>query len=336
MSPISLRSIGQAGKNHSVAIVTSDARPLIDVVCAVIQKPDGEFLLAQRPAGKVYQGYWEFPGGKVEPGEGVAAATARELHEELGINVAESFPWLTRKFSYPHAHVRLHFRRLTRWQNVPRSRENQAFEWQRVENITVTPLLPANGPILEALALPTIYGITRAKELGEVEMLRRLEAALSNGLRLIQVREKDWAPEKIHAFANQAISLAGQFGAKILINSDLGLARELKADGIHLTARQLLSASEKPDVELCGASCHNVEELEKAEQLGLNFVVLGSVLATASHPGGPTLGWDRFAELAQNYSLPIFALGGLTEQHRETALRCGAHGVAMVRNAWRV
>ena len=146
---------------------------MIDVVCAVIQKPNGEFLLAQRPAGKVYQGYWEFPGGKVDPGESLADATARELNEELGINVAESYPWLTRNFSYPHAHVRLHFRRVTHWQNEPHGRENQAFVWQRIENITVMPLLPANGPILGSSWRCQQFMASRTpKEIGEVEMLR--------------------------------------------------------------------------------------------------------------------------------------------------------------------
>jgi 8-oxo-dGTP diphosphatase len=85
---------------------------IVDVAAAVILRPDGAFLLACRPPGKVYAGYWEFPGGKVEPGEGLADALARELHEELGIDVVSATPWITRVFSYPHATVRLHFFRV--------------------------------------------------------------------------------------------------------------------------------------------------------------------------------------------------------------------------------
>ena len=315
-------------------MVTSDARPLVDVVCAVIQKPNGEFLLAQRPSGKFYEGYWEFPGGKVEPGESIADATARELYEELGISVEESFPWLTRKFSYPHAHVRLHFRRVTRWRNELRGRENQALAWQTISDITVNPLLPANDPILEALALPTRYGITRAEDLGEAEMVRRMGAALQQGLRLIQVREKNWPAQRVQAFALQTILLARQLGAKILINSNIDLARELNADGIHLTANQLLSTNVRPDFELCAASCHNEEELQKAEQLGLNFVVLGPVLPTPSHPGAAGSGWGAFAALLKDCPLPVYALGGLRPTDLETAWRCGAHGISMMRGAW--
>lgn len=312
----------------------NDDRPLVDVVCAIIQKPNGEFLLAQRPPGKVYEGYWEFPGGKVDPGETIAQATARELDEELGIIVEESYPWLTRRFSYPHAHVRLHFRRITRWRNAPRSRENQAFAWQTISNLTVSPLLPANGPILAGLALPTTYGITNATELGEEEMLYRLERALDKGLRLIQIREKSWAAKRLANFSAQVIKRAQQFGAKVLVNSDLKLAHKINADGVHLTANQLMALRARPDFALCGASCHNPQELAKAEALGLDFVVLGPVLPTPSHPGSPALGWDGFGELAKNYSLPIFALGGLSAEHLETAWQRGAHGLAMVRNAW--
>jgi 8-oxo-dGTP diphosphatase len=312
----------------------TDDRPLLDVVCAVIQKPNGEFLLAQRPTGKVYQGYWEFPGGKVDPGESISQATARELNEELGIVVEESYPWLTRSFSYPHAHVRLHFRRVTRWRNEPHGREEQSLAWQRISSISVNPLLPANGPILAALALPTIYGITHAQELGEGAMLHRLEAALDKGLRLIQVREKKWSSERVESFAGKVIDLARRVDANVLVNGDLGLARAVKADGVHLTANQLMAMDVRPDIRLCAASCHNETELLKAEKLGLDFVVLGPVLPTPSHPGSPTLGWDRFADLARNYSLPIFALGGLSIHHQETAWQLGGHGIAMSRNVW--
>src|SRR5207253_9676517 len=104
----------------------SPRQEVIEVAAAVIQRPDGRFLLAQRPPGKVYAGYWEFPGGKLEPGEPPAQALARELHEELGIGVACAYPWITRVFTYPHATVRLNFFRVTSWAGEPQPREDQA------------------------------------------------------------------------------------------------------------------------------------------------------------------------------------------------------------------
>ena len=307
----------------------------IEVVCAVIQKPNGEFLLAQRPVGKVYAGYWEFPGGKIEPSESAAEATARELHEELGIVVDQSYPWLTRCFVYPHANVRLHFRRVKQWRGELRGRENQALTWQRIENVNVAPLLPANGPILKALALPLIYGITQTQEIGETLMLDTLRAVLDKGLRLIQVREKNWPRNKVETFAQQVIALASPFGARVMINGDIKLVHTLGAAGVHLTAKQLMETDLRPDVELCAASCHDEHELERAEKLGLDFVVLGPVKPTQTHPLATSLGWERFGALIQNYSLPVYGLGGLDHNDLITAQHHGAHGIAMMRGAWR-
>ena len=306
----------------------------VEVVCAVIQKSNGEFLLAQRPAGKVYAGYWEFPGGKIEPGESEADATARELQEELGIIVEQSYPWLTRCFVYPHANVRLHFRRVMRWHGELHGKENQAFAWQRIENVKVAPLLPANGPILKALALPVIYGITHGQEIGEAFMLYRLRAALDKGLRLVQVREKAWPRNKVEAFAQQVLSIASPFNAQILINGDVELAQSLGAAGVHLTAKQLLALDARPDVPLCAASCHDEKELEQAEKLAMDFVVLGPVSSTLSHATTKPLGWKRFSELVKHYPLPVYGLGGLTYSALEQAWQHGAHGIAMMRSAW--
>src|SRR3954471_20619723 len=174
---------------HSSFIIPRCMKRL-EVVAAVLQRPDGAFILAQRPAGKVYAGYWEFPGGKVEPGESAAAALVRELHEELGIDVERAYPWIVRNYVYAHAHVRLNFFRVTRWRNQLTSREMQAFSWERVPDIGVSPILPADGPILRALALPPILAISDAQQRGEADFLARLDAALTRGLRLVMMREK--------------------------------------------------------------------------------------------------------------------------------------------------
>ena len=103
----------------------------VDVAVAVLIRSDGAALLAQRPETKVYSGYWEFPGGKIEPGEPVPEALRREVREELGIEVERAYPWITRVFVYPHAKVRLHFYRVYAWRGEPRAIEHQAIAWQR-------------------------------------------------------------------------------------------------------------------------------------------------------------------------------------------------------------
>ena len=297
-------------------------------------RPDGRFLLARRPEGKPCAGYWEFPGGKVMPDESLPRALQRELREELGIHVERPHPWVTRTFSYPHATVRLHFYRVTEWHGEPQPRENQALSWQLAHRLEVEPMLPANAPVLRALELPSIYAITRATETGTHAALHRLQIALEQGLRLIQVREKSMAKEALADFARAVIALARRHGARVLVNSDTGDAdfcREAGADGVHLSSLRLMMLNKRPDAEWCGASCHNAEELFQAQQLEMDFAVLGPVLPTLSHPGSPALGWRKFAAMVRECSIPVYALGGLRKDDLATAQEHGAHGLALMR-----
>jgi 8-oxo-dGTP diphosphatase len=301
---------------------------VVEVAAAVIERADGAFLLAQRPAGKVYAGWWEFPGGKVHAGESAREALARELREELGIEVITACPWLTREHVYEHAHVRLNFFRVKKWQGEPQPHENQALAWQRIDAPLAEPMLPANAPVLASLALPGEYAITDAERFGFEEQLKRLSARLGKGLKLVQVRDKN-LPDRA-GFARRVVELAHRHGAKVLVNGGPAVG-----DGIHFTARQLMALEERPAAGLAAASCHTREELERAMALGLDFVVLGPVMPTASHEGMATLGWDGFAGIARGASIPVYAIGGLRMQHLESAWSAGAHGLAMISGSWR-
>ena len=313
----------------------SEARRRIEVAAAVIHDTAGRFLLAQRPPGKAFEGYWEFPGGKVEPGESAEDAVRRELHEELGIEVDTVCPWLTRDFEYPHASVRLRFFRIYQWQGEPNGREGQRFAWQTTRGLDVAPILPANGPILRVLDLPDVYGITQASALGIDEFKCKLNAALERGLRLIQVREKNMPVDDLRRFAAHVVRLAHTYDARVLINGDVRLAQDIGADGVHLTSAQLHTLTQRPACEWVAASCHSHVEIEAATRLGADFVVAGPVEATPTHPGAILLGWDGFARCVENTSIPVYALGGMQPQDLETARRSGAQGVAMLRGAWR-
>ena len=299
---------------------------MIEVVAAVLERPDGSFLVAQRPPGKVYAGYWEFPGGKVEPGEGAVAALARELREELGIDVVTAYPWLVRVYTYPHGTVRLNFFRVTAWRGEPHPREEQAIAWQRRGAATAAPMLPANAPILAALALPHEYAISDAARLGVAPMLERLERRLARGLRLLQVREPALAPSDRALFTQQAIGLAHHYGCKVLTKEEFA-----RADGRHYTSAELMRLDRRPGSMLAAASCHTRQELERAMALELDFAVLGPVLEKG---GAAPLGWAGFAELARGSRIPVYAIGGLRRGDLETAWHHGAHGVAMIRGSW--
>jgi 8-oxo-dGTP diphosphatase len=297
---------------------------MVEVAAAVIQRPDGAFLLARRPPGKVYEGYWEFPGGKVEAGEQPSAALARELHEELGLEVETAYPWITRVFTYPHATVRLNFFRVTRWRGAPHPRENQAIAWQAPGERMAEPMLPANAPVLASLALPAEYAITDAAGMGSDAMLHRLEHRLAHGLKLLQIREPSLPePER---FTRRAIACAHRYGCKVLVK-----ARFPGADGIHFTSAELMKLHARPHGMLAAASCHTRGELERAMQLGLDFAVVGPVKEKS---GATPLGWPAFRRIVQGTAIPVYAIGGLTRADMEDAWRAGAHGVAMIRGAW--
>jgi len=127
------------------------SRDLVEVAVGVLIRPDGAFLLTSRPVGKVYAGYWEFPGGKLEPGESVATALRRELQEELDISVHQAVPWRDTLVDYPHALVRLNFCKVFTWDGHLRMREGQMSSWQQLP-VSVVPVLPGTIPVLSMLA----------------------------------------------------------------------------------------------------------------------------------------------------------------------------------------
>jgi len=314
--------------------VVEQSSPVVDVAVGVVTRADGRVLLAERPAGKPAAGYWEFPGGKFEGGEYPKQALARELHEELGVELDEACPWITRSYSYPHMNVRLHMYRVLRWHGEPHGREGQSLSWEDPCSVNVSPLLPANHSILGALNLPQVYAITHASKYGISQFMECLRVALDKGVRLIQVREKNMSPVEYEKFASDVTAMAHHYDAQVLVNGDEDLARAAGADGVHLQTAQLMQCHQRPDTRLCGASCHNRHELLHAADLGVDLAVLSPVLPTASHPGEPTLGWEHFKALCHDMPMPVFALGGMKVDMRETAMMHNAHGVALLSGIW--
>jgi 8-oxo-dGTP diphosphatase len=325
---------------------------ITEVAVAIFLKPDGSFLLSSRPEGKPYPGYWEFPGGKIEPGESVRDALVRELVEELNVTITHTTPWFTFMMHYTHATVRLHCWRVTAWQGDMRGMEGQNFAWQHAEDLSksalsVAPTLPGCVPIFKALMLPSVYAITNASEMGAEAYLKHLRASWGknasntlpilgfgylNTAKMIQVREKQMQREALKNFARDIIKIARDHDAKVLINSDIALAQELGADGVHLAAAQLATLDARPPLSLVGASVHSRAELERAAELKCDFAILGAVNATLTHPGQAPIGWAKFAEVVDASPIPCYAVGGMRVKDFSAAIEHGAHGIAMQRS----
>ena len=321
-----------------------------DVAVGVVFREDGQVLIGQRLAGKPYAGWWEFPGGKFEVGENAAQALARELDEELGVQVLESQPWVVREHVYEHAHVRLHFRRVVRWRGTVTSREGQAFVWRPPGAIDVAPLLPAAIAPIRWLGLPAEYAISNAGELGSDRFLSLLQRRLDDGrqaLRLLQLREPQMPAPAFDALLERTVAALRGAGARLLVSSRhprpaWQLASEATGGGVHLTARDLQalaaspggSAGARPELALVGVSCHDDADLAAAGAIGADLAVLGPVMATASHPASAPIGWDAFEQAVAVTPVPVYALGGLDRRDIAAATRHGAQGIAAQRSAW--
>jgi len=322
--------------------VSAPASRVVDVAVGVVLRDDGAVLIGQRPPGKPYAGWWEFPGGKLEAGESVADALARELHEELGLDVIESTPWVVRRHAYPHATVRLWFRRVRRWRGEPRPREGQALAWRPAGAIDVAPLLPASIAPIGWLRLPPSYAISCAVELGvdafERALARRLDALADAGARtplLLQLREPGLPGAEFERLFGRLRTLRDRRALRIVVSSRHPASFARAVDGVHLTARDLAAAPERPRVRWVGASCHAGTALATADALGCDFAVLGPVRPTASHPGATGIGFDGLAREIAATPVPVYALGGVGDDDLAAAEAAGAHGVASMRAAWR-
>jgi 8-oxo-dGTP diphosphatase len=310
-----------AGAIHVVAGVLSDAR--------------GRVLLARRTAGRDLAGAWEFPGGKVEPGETALQALDRELHEELGIRIDGAEPLISVPQAYPGKRIVLDVYRVRAFSGSPRGREKQALAWAPADKLSTYPMPPADRPVVAALLQPALYLVSPDADAGASAFLAGVEAALACGVRQLQLRLPGCTEPQRRELAIAALALCDRHQSQLLINGDLALATELGC-GLHLRADQLMALDTRPlpPGRLVAASCHDAAELARAEALGLDFVVLGPVAATASHPGQVPVGWPRFAELRETVSLPIYAIGGLARGDVAMARRCGAQGIAAIRGLW--
>ncbi|MEA5444829.1 Nudix family hydrolase [Gammaproteobacteria bacterium AB-CW1] len=308
------------------------------IVAAVLRDQDGRILVSTRPAGRSMSGRWEFPGGKREPGEGRWAALVRELSEELDLHLVEGRPLIRIQHDYPDGPaVDLDVWLVTAWEGAPRALEGQQFDWFAPEALSRLDFLAANTPIVTAARLPDRYLVTPPDFARLEDLVAGVEAAARRGISLIQLRG-DWLRQSGgQVAAKEAVARARAAGASVLINGDPGLAEKCQADGVHLPARLAAGLESRPVVRpgLVGVSCHDEAELRHAEALGADFVTLGHVRPTPSHPGAEPLGMDRFLALAGSASLPVYAIGGMGVADLPALHQQSIQGIAAIRGLGR-
>jgi len=307
--------------------VTDGPQP---VAVGILEDSSGNVLLQKRRRGQGCAGQWEFPGGKIRPGEDPQTAIARELEEELGIRVAETCPWLRRFHRYSHADCDLHFLRALRWDGAPTGKEGQELAWAPKRSAAPEPLLAASRDPWKWLALPAACMITDIEAVGLEQTLAQWERIQDRTPAMIRLRDKS-LPDDARKIALCEIVRRRREGSIVICGGGAWAAQDAGACGVHLDATALAAAHRRPDTEWVGASCHDEAGLERAAGLGVDYVMLSPVLPTRTHPEASPLGWVRFAELAGDCGLPVYALGGLGLGDISRARSCGAHGVAGMR-----
>jgi 8-oxo-dGTP diphosphatase len=308
---------------------------LLQVAAAAIFDGAGRVLIARRPVAVHQGGLWEFPGGKLEPGETPEAALIRELDEELGIRPTRYRRLIRIPHHYPDRSVLLDVWRVDAFAGEPEGRQGQPVRWVTPDDLPQFTFPAANQPIVSAGRLPEHYVITPDCS-DPAGFLAALAAVVQQGAELVQLRCPSLSDHEYRELARPAVTVCRSAGARILLNADPTLALELGADGVHLNSQRLRALNARPVDEalLLGASCHDADELAKARVVGADFAVLSPVMPTASHGDAQPLGWARFRQLVADVPLPVYALGGVGPADLATAQAARAQGVAGISAFW--
>ena len=298
----------------------------VDVAVGVVRDKAGRILISRRKDDAHQGGLWEFPGGKLEQSENDEQALNRELFEELNIKTINSSPLIKINFSYPELNVQLHVREVHGFNGEAVGREGQRLKWVALHELSGYEFPAANKPILTAIKLGQQYAIIGGNNAREI--LLELDNVSKQGVSLVQIRAKKLCDVDAEDMLQVVRGKCRKLNMTYLINSQMPVKRNLD-EGVHLTSVDLKLMSQRPESSgYVAASCHNLHELYKAEQLALDFAVLSPVMQTSSHPEAKMLGWQQFQEWVTKVNIPVFALGGVTRQDYKKALACGAQGIS--------
>ncbi len=304
--------------------VLPSPRPTTHVAVGVLVRPDGAVLLADRPAGKPYAGYWEFPGGKIEPGESVEAALARELREELGVRIHGSEPWTVIEYDYPHAYVRLYFRRVFAWDGEPRPEEGQRLRFQHPDDEPPSPLLPAAVPALRWAQLPSVTVLSPGNLADAAAVASWVDDRLVRGARRLLLRESRLSVAAAASpVLRAAVAQARAYGAQLLVD-----AAACGADptgnwmgGWYWDSQALRGRPRRPAATTSvGGGVRDHADLVRAAAAGCDFAVM------ETEPGRVP-DWETIADLCRESPLPVYVPLAPTAPTLARARSLGAQGL---------
>ena len=305
----------------------------LHVVAAALHRADAagpRILLARRPAHAHQGGRWEFPGGKVEPGETAHAALARELREELGIGGIRARALIRFPYRYPEFRMDFEVFLVSDWDGEAHGREGQEVRWVSPDALRDLDTPPASRPVIRALQLPEHSGIT-PDPADDQDWEGGLERLLHDGrIRLLQLRAHSLSAHAYRACARDVVARAHRAGAQVLLNAHSDDVAACGADGVHLSRNRLhrLRRRPLPPGLWVAASCHCPEDLARAQEIDADFAVL-------SRPS-KSVPWDArdFAAQVAPAALPVYALGGMRRADCAQVQACGGQGVAAIRDFW--
>lgn len=301
----------------------------LNVAVAAIRDDQNRLLISKRHEHLHQGGLWEFPGGKIEAGETIHQALVREIHEELGVDILDGRLLLTIPHQYPDRSVCLHVWLVETFSGNPLGKEGQQIRWVEQSELNQYAFPAANRTIVSALQLPDQYLITPHKNTVS-ELLDYLAGPIRNGVELIQFRAPQWDQIRYQEAALEIVEYCHSMNVRVVLNAESSIMEAVDADGIHLNGERLAALTERPigPDKWLSASCHNLEEIKQAHRLEVDYISLSPVLPTASHPGKAELGWQKFAELVDQATMPVFALGGMGFSDIELAINAGGQGIA--------
>lgn len=302
----------------------------IQVAVGVVTNSFGQVLLSRRHQSAHQGGLWEFPGGKLEPGEPVLAALFRELDEELGLRVETASPLIRIQHQYPERSVLLRVFRVDAHSGQAVGMEGQEIRWVNPTDLGDYEFPEANRPIISALRLPDVFPILNDDDSELFCLERRFREWMTRGVKMFEFRTSRPFTERFVEFLQPLFQQAHSAGIEIIINGPPGIGAQVGAAGLHLNSQRLLETELRPAAGFrwVGASCHNLAELLHAQNLGLDYALLSPVSATSSHPGGRILDWNGFEALVDQVNIPVFALGGMKPTELQLARNRGGQGIA--------